>query len=213
MLRFSQPKRSAPRRRHSADVTRRERQPGDRIGCGIVGHPQRHRILAKRVGQLVDAGLHRKAGRHARRARACSRASAHRCGPAARRPRKFAKPWRRELSAVYSPGNRSCREVCASTSWMAATIRPDSIGAKPDVMPAGWAEARIVENAARGTTSFTGRPVGARQRPPAPSASAASSSGRSRRRRKARSPRPAPALMPSALARPCRMASAFCVPS
>ena len=29
------------------------------------------------------------------------------------------------IVAVYSAGNRSCREVCASTSWMAATILPD----------------------------------------------------------------------------------------
>ena len=29
---------------------------------------------------------------------------------------------------------------------MAATIWPDAIGAKPDVMPAGWAEARVVED-------------------------------------------------------------------
>ena len=34
------------------------------------------------------------------------------------------------------------------------------VGAKPDVVPARRAEARVVEDAwARGTTSFTGRPV------------------------------------------------------
>ena len=87
------------------------------------------------------------------------------------------------------------------------------IGAKPDVVPAGWAETRVVEDAVRETTSFTGWPVWR-------AATAASTVCICS---EFFWPKPPPvkgeitstcsALRPSALARPCRMASAFWVPS
>ena len=151
--------------------------------------------------------------RGARKARAYSPASARRCGPAAHGRGNARMPCRRALVAAYSPGNRSWREVWASTSWMAATMLTRAVGAKPNVVAAGRTEARIVEDlsarhdqlhraaetraaTAASTVCICSEFFWPKPPPAKGEITSTCSGGR-----------------PSAVARPWRMASAFCVPS
>ncbi len=83
----SQPKRSAPSRRHCEQAARAERQPALGVGLGLVAHAQLDRVEAGRERELVHRGLERvHARRLARRAHPRRRRDVERDEAVARPP-------------------------------------------------------------------------------------------------------------------------------
>ncbi len=83
-VRLLQPNRSAPRLQAFRDMARRERLLGDRIVRGVVGEPQRDRILSESCRPARRPPTPWRSNPDARTAPAYSPASARRCAPAAR---------------------------------------------------------------------------------------------------------------------------------